>query len=219
LSDPQLQRLFEPFERLGAERHGIEGTGIGLTIVRQLVDRMRGRIEVRSRVGEGTRFDVWLPATELPAPERLPGGTAVPEQGLADGGGDATGAMKLLCIEDNPVNMMLVREVLALRPVVQFQGAELGEQGLELAFAWCPDMVLLDLQLPDMHGFEVLRRLRGEPGLAGLRVVALSANAMPQDVQAALDAGFDDYWTKPIEIDGFLARIDAMVAAGAASRR
>jgi CheY-like chemotaxis protein len=106
-----------------------------------------------------------------------------------------------------------VREVLALRPAVQFQGAELGEQGLGLAFAWRPDVVLPDLQLPDVHGFEVLGRLRAAPGLGRLRVVALSANAMPQDVQAALDAGFDDYWTKPIEIDDFLGRVDALVAA------
>jgi PAS domain S-box-containing protein len=213
LSQAQLQRLFEPFERLGAERRGIEGTGIGLTIVRQLVERMHGRIEVRSRVGEGTCFDVWLPAAE-PASEALPVPPAVdtPRSGLLDAA--PVRPIKLLCIEDNPVNMMLVREVLALRPAVQFQGAELGEQGLELAFAWRPDVVLLDLQLPDVHGFEVLRRLRSTPALAGLRVVALSANAMPQDVEAALAAGFDDYWTKPIEIDGFLGRIDAMIAAG-----
>jgi PAS domain S-box-containing protein len=211
LDAAQLQRLFEPFERLGAELHGIEGTGIGLTIVRQLVERMQGRIEVHSRVGEGTRFDVWLPAADpaLLGAEADRADPGVPPEVAPP----PAGALKLLCIEDNPVNMLLVREVLALRPWVSFQGAELGEQGVALAQSWQPDVVLLDLQLPDVPGTEVLQRVRRMPALNGTRVVALSANAMPQDVQAALDAGFDDYWTKPIEIDDFLGRVDALVAA------
>jgi CheY-like chemotaxis protein len=220
LSPDQIERLFQPFERLGVEREGIEGTGLGLSIVRQLVERLGGRIAVRSEPGEGSEFTVWLPAAALPAASSAPPSAAPP--GAAVPAGEAR--LKLLCIEDNPVNMLLVREMLAMRPAVTLRGAELGLEGLTLARDWHPDVVLLDLQLPDLHGSEVLRLLRADPELAGLHVIALSANAMPEDVQAALAAGFDAYWTKPLDLQLFLQRIDqllerqARLARGPASR-
>lgn len=124
----------------------------------------------------------------------------------------ATGGLRVLCVEDNPVNLQLVRELLALRPAVQLATALDGGSGVRAALAAPPDLVLLDLQLPDIEGIEVMRRLRADPRTAGCRIVALSADAMPDHIETALAAGFDGYWTKPIEFDRFLAGIDALAA-------
>jgi len=124
----------------------------------------------------------------------------------------AAGGLRVLCVEDNPVNLQLVRELLALRPAVRLATAVDGGSGLAAALAELPDLVLLDLQLPDIDGIEVMRRLRADPRTAGCRIVALSADAMPDHIETALAAGFDDYWTKPIEFDQFLSGIDALVA-------
>ncbi len=130
-------------------------------------------------------------------------------------------ALRVLCVEDNPVNLQLVRELLAMRPGVQLRTAETGHEGLQAALAEPPDLLLLDLQLPDLPGLAVMRALRAQPALAGCRIVALSADAMPEHIQAGLAAGFDDYWTKPIQFDHFLAGIDerarqmALLRAGA----
>jgi PAS domain S-box-containing protein len=124
-----------------------------------------------------------------------------------------TGKLRVLYIEDNPVNELLVREMLALRPAVSLASAPDGLSGIALALADPPHLILLDLQLPDMSGIEVLRRLRREPALAICRIVALSANAMPDDVASALSAGFSEYWTKPLNLQRFLADMDALLAA------
>jgi PAS domain S-box-containing protein len=121
-------------------------------------------------------------------------------------------SLHVLCVEDNPVNLLLVRELLALRPAVRLRTAENGASGIAAALAEKPDLLLLDLQLPDFSGHEVMRRLRAEPALAGCRIVALSADAMPSHIEAALEAGFDEYWTKPIQFDHFLAGIDRLAA-------
>jgi len=207
LSVEQLQRLFEPFERLGAEQQDIEGTGIGLTIVRQLVDRMGGEIEVSSQPGVGSEFRVWLPGADAALVQAV----APPQIAPSDPGPQAP-PLAVLCVEDNPVNLMLVRELFALRPSMSLATAADGASGIQLALDAPPDLVLLDLQLPDMNGLDVLKRLRAEGRLDRSRIVALSANAMPADVRAALEAGFDDYWTKPIDIPRFLAGIDALAA-------
>jgi hypothetical protein len=207
---PELaQRIFEPFNRLGAELEGIAGTGIGLTIVRQLTERMGGRIELDSMPGIGSEFRVWLPADEedtRPAPlDELP---ALARPARAAGGQ----RLKLLCIEDHPANLALVRELVALRPQFEFSSMDSGRAGLALALQLKPDVLLLDMQLPDLHGSEVLRALRREPALAHCRVIALSANALPEHIQAALAQGFDDYWTKPLEVGKFLRGLDALLA-------
>ncbi|MDP1649340.1 MAG: response regulator [Rubrivivax sp.] len=125
----------------------------------------------------------------------------------------AAGELHVLCVEDNPVNLQLVRELLALRPRVRLRTAIDGASGIAAALAEPPDLLLLDLQLPDIDGLEVMRRLRADPSLAGCRIVALSADAMTDHVEAALAAGFDDYWTKPIQFERFLAGIDGLAAA------
>jgi CheY-like chemotaxis protein len=125
-------------------------------------------------------------------------------------------ALHVLCVEDNPVNLQLVRELIALRPRVRLSTAEDGLSGVRTALAEPPELVLLDIQLPDIDGLEVMRRLRAQGATAGCRIVALSADAMPERISAALAAGFDDYWTKPIQFDTFLGHLDRMVAAHAA---
>jgi PAS domain S-box-containing protein len=211
LTPEQMHGLFEPFERLGAEREAIAGTGIGLTIVRQLVEKQHGYVEVNSEVGVGSEFRVWLPAADGDGPVAETG--AVDQSAARPAAGHSPAKLRVLCVEDNPVNMLLVRELFALRPAFELQCAEDGQSGIALAQAWRPDVVLLDLQLPDLHGAEVMRRLRAGAGFGPVRFVALSANAMPDDVQAALAQGFDDYWTKPIEVQSFLARLDALAQA------
>ena len=214
LAPEQAAHLFEPFNRLGAEREGIEGSGIGLVLVKSLVERMGGRVSVASAPGRGASFCVSLPAA-VPAPPpidpRPTDGAPAKDSPVSSGAPPARNG-RVLYIEDNAVNMLLVREVVALRPTLEFLGAEDGAQGVRLAFEHHPDLVLIDMQLPDFDGFEVLRRLRAAPATAGLRCVALSANALPEDIARALALGFDDYWTKPIDFTRFLARLDAQFA-------
>ncbi len=126
-------------------------------------------------------------------------------------------SLHILCVEDNPVNLLLVQEVLALRPLVRLRCAEDGHSGVAAALQDPPDVLLLDLQLPDISGHEVFNRLRGLPQMAVCRFIALSADAMPESIEAAQAAGFDDYWTKPIQFDRFLAHIDQMVLQRARS--
>ncbi|HVK32451.1 MAG TPA: ATP-binding protein [Burkholderiaceae bacterium] len=204
----QLQQLFEPFNRLGAERGGVAGTGIGLSIVRALLDGMGGQIEVRSNPGAGSEFTAWLP--------RAPAGAAATIVAAPSGApAPVPPALDVLCIEDNAVNLLLVAQMVALRPRMRLHTAQDGRSGIERALAVRPHVVLLDLQLPDMEGLEVLRRLRHEPALANTRLIALSANALPDDIARARRAGFDDYWTKPIHVDRFLAGLDVLASQAA----
>ena len=220
IDEAALQHAFEPFNRLGAEASSVEGTGIGLAIVKVLVERMGGRVGVRSVLGEGSEFEVGLPAADdlqlaepavvqdaaLAAATRAGANAAVP----AAAAGEPAPA-RLLYIEDNPVNAMLLQELLANRPAVAIEVAEDGRSGVERARATLPDLVLIDMQLPDIDGHAVLQALRCDAKTAGIRCVALSANATPADLQTALDAGFTDYWTKPIEFRHFLDGLSALL--------
>lgn len=123
-------------------------------------------------------------------------------------------AGRLLYIEDNPVNQLVVQELVAQRPQLSLDCADDGAQGLARARELRPDLILLDMQLPDVDGYEVLRRLRLDPLTAAIPCIALSANAMPEDIRRALSAGFADYWTKPIDFKRFLAGLDARFPTG-----
>ena len=204
LSAEQQAHLFEPFNRLGAEREGIEGRGIGLMTVRHLVGLMGGRLQWHSRVGEGSEFRSGCPWPRRLPPRRCRRRCHVQRLPRRDA------PLSALYVEDNAVNVMVVRELVGLRPNVTLHVAADGRSGIEQALRQRPDLVLVDMQLPDMDGHELLRRLRA----LGLRVpiVALSANAMPDAVQRARDAGFDDYWTKPIDVAQFLAGVDRLTA-------
>ncbi len=210
LSAEQCAQLFQPFNRLGAERGAIPGTGIGLAIVHHLVRLMGGDVSVESEPGQGSDFRVTLPAS--PAPDAsdhapLSGYHAEPLDAHAGS------RLQVLYIEDNPVNVLLVQELVALRPDVQLSVAVDGLSGVERARAERPHVVLVDMQLPDIDGFEVLRRLRADALLDGATIVALSANAMPEDVNRARVAGFDDYWTKPIDFNAFLRNLTSLAQA------
>ena len=206
LTTAQLANLFEPFNRFGAESEGIEGTGIGLTIVKALVEGMGGSVAVASTPGEGTAFDVTLPlansaassapSIEAPGSARAPWSEPCRER-----------AGSILYIEDNQVNVLLVEELVKSVAGLGIASEPTGAAGVARARAMQPDLVLIDLQLPDFDGFEVLRRLRAEPGTRGIPCIALSANAMPEDIERGLAAGFADYWTKPIDFPAFLSAL------------
>ncbi len=211
LNAEQRSHLFEPFNRLGIEREGIEGTGIGLAIVKALVDRMQGSIAVSSEPGVGTVFEVSLPQREgvaLTAWRAPP--MPVPANRL-----DLTG--QLLYIEDNPINVMVVEELVASRSGLAIASEPTGERGVARARELRPDLILVDMQLPDFDGFEVLRRLRAQPETQATPCVVLSANAMPEDIARALAAGFAEYWTKPIDFSGFLASLDTLLKRNGAA--
>ena len=220
ITPEQLAHLFEPFNRLGVEREGIEGSGIGLVIVKALVERMGGSVSVASKPQRGARFTVTLPVAADASPlEATPTAAATSQTrmpaAVAPEGAPVAHKGRVLYIEDNAVNVLLVQEIVAQRPGLELSSAVDGEQGVRLALEQRPDLTLVDMQLPDFDGFEVLRRLRAAPGGGALRCIALSANALPEDIARALAAGFADYWTKPIDFKQFLAGLDAAFAANA----
>ncbi len=213
LSPAQLPHLFEPFNRLGrGSSEAIEGTGIGLAIVKALVEHMGGKVQARSTEGVGSVFEICLTAAKAVQARPAAAAVAEPITVPAPLAAPGTALRRLLYIEDNPVNAMIIAELLARRSDVALQVAVDGASGLAKAGATPPDLVLLDMQLPDMDGFEVLRRLRAEPATAAIPCIALSANAMPEDIKRALQAGMAAYWTKPLDFKAFLAALDTFLA-------
>jgi PAS domain S-box-containing protein len=201
LDEQEQAQLFQPFNRLGAERKRIEGSGLGLVIVRELVHAMGGEVQVVSHPGQGSSFSMLLPpaaAGETPAAMRQTA-RAAPEP--------CSAPRQILYIEDEPLNVLLMQEVFRAQPAWTLHVAEEGVLGVEAALRLQPDLTLIDMNLPDIHGMEVLRRLRGHPDTRGLRCVALSADAMEDQIQAARTAGFDDYWTKPIDLNRLLRSV------------
>jgi PAS domain S-box-containing protein len=218
LTAAQLGKLFEPFNRFGAESEGIEGTGVGLTIVRALVHGMGGTIAVASTPGAGTTFDV-----SLPAASGAPAAVALPEPALpSDLPGEEARVERIgqiLYIEDNHVNVLLVEELVKSVGGVAIVSEANGAAGVARARTLRPDLVLIDLQLPDFDGFEVLRRLRADPLTRGIACIALSANAMPEDIERGLAAGFADYWTKPIDFGVFVGALRKLFPAATPTGR
>jgi len=205
MTEEQLAGLFQPFNRLGRERSGVDGTGIGMVLVRQLAELMGGSISVTSEAGVGTVVCLELPVPKIAAPllDRDAAATVPAALGEKRDATDVHLTGLVLYIEDNPVNVLLVEEMLRPWPAVQFVVAEDGESGIRLATELRPDVVLLDMQLPDMTGLEVLKALKQDPTTQGLCVVALSASAMSDEVQLAAEAGAKDYWTKPVDVTAF----------------
>ena len=211
MNDEQLLHLFEPFNRLGRHSEGpggTEGSGIGLAIVKALVERMGGSVHVDSTPGVGSVFELRLAdGTRQPA---APAASALPAQAGAPEAAPAPQRGVLLYIEDNPVNALIISELVARRQDLKLHIAVDGESGVRSALQLQPDLVLLDMQLPDFDGHEVLRRLRLHPQLDQMPVIALSANAMPEDIERALQAGMSDYWTKPLDFAVFTAALDKL---------
>lgn len=198
IAPEHLHRLFEPFDRLGAEHSGVEGTGVGLTLTKHLVDQMGGTVEVASAVGTGTVFVV-----ELAAAAPRPSG----------GDGSATGSpartLRILHVEDDPASGELVRQLLDRRGGVELMRATDGATALTLARRHQPDLVLLDLGLPDVGGETVLAQLRADPTTAGIPVVVVSADATDGQVRRLQTAGAAAYLTKPVAVGQLLALVDA----------
>jgi len=201
LTQEQQSKLFEPFNRLGAQGRGIEGTGIGLVISKKIVELMGGQIGVESMPDKGCTFWIELPYAAEPIPESIPSQKETIAKSIVM---DEISEYKVLYIEDNPANLQLVRQVLEILPEVHFLSAHEPFLGLEIAIEHKPDLILLDINLPGMDGFQVLEKLQHDQSCKNIPVIAVSANAMQTDIQKAKDAGFYEYITKPINVSVFL---------------
>jgi CheY-like chemotaxis protein len=186
----------------------VEGTGIGLAISRRLVEAMHGRIGFVSEVGRGSTFWIELPtATDAGSPKI--------SRSLSDALTPRTqdsASYSLLYIEDNPTNLRLMEHLLSTLPNVTMLSAPTAQLGLDMAVAHLPDVIVLDLSLPVMSGFEVLARLKGTPETRNIPVLALTAAALPRDISRGLAAGFFSYLTKPLDVNAFLGAVDDALA-------
>jgi PAS domain S-box-containing protein len=210
----QMAQLFQPFNRLGQEGGSEEGTGIGLVVAKRLVELMGGVIGVESTIGVGSVF--WIELTAVAEPHlstEVGEGEAVAQMHALRG----TRLHTLLYVEDNPANMKLVEEIIARHPDLRLLTAVNGTGGIETARVSQPDVILMDIHLPGIDGFEALRILRADPVTAQIPVIAISANAIPLDVEMGLKAGFFRYITKPIKVNEFTEALDvALEFAGRA---
>ncbi|MBC7609934.1 MAG: PAS domain S-box protein [Polaromonas sp.] len=211
LSPDKLGHLFQPFNRLGQEAQTEQGTGIGLVMTKRLVELMGGAIGVKSVVGKGSTFWIEMDLTTEKHPAEDPSPTQVKAQ-LAAPATVGAPLQTLLYIEDNPANLLLIESLMEHRPDIQLLSAKNGISGLELALTALPDVILMDINLPGISGAEVLKLLQANPATANIPVMALSANAMPADIEKGLAAGFYRYLTKPIKINAFMATLDDALA-------
>jgi signal transduction histidine kinase/ActR/RegA family two-component response regulator len=216
-----LDRIFDPFERLGAELSAIEGTGIGLPLARAFAEAMGGDLTAASVPDEGSAFTITLPrAADLA--QAPAGGEGVPAPRIAPDNSGRKG-IRVLYIEDNPANIEVVARFLKTRPGIRLQSVTSGQAGLESATRDIPDLILLDLHLPGLHGDEVLRRLRAKPATAGIPVAILSAEASPAIIRRLRAQGVIAYLTKPLDLAELGRLLDSVAAehdrqAGPASR-
>jgi PAS domain S-box-containing protein len=208
LSQEQVAQLFQPFNRLGQETSGTAGNGIGLIVSKQLVALMDGTIGVESKVGVGSLF--WFELTVSNVPELV--SESMDKFGV--NGPDLVVASELplqrtlLYVEDNPSNMLLIEELIDARSYMKLITAIDGLLGVQMALTYLPEVILLDINLPGISGFDALKLLRKEQSTAHIPVIAISANAMPRDIAKGLEAGFFRYLSKPIKIDEFMDAID-----------
>jgi PAS domain S-box-containing protein len=206
IAPEHLGRLFAPFDRLAADISGEEGTGLGLTLSRHLTEAMGGVLDVVSVVGQGSTFTVTLAstnATERPRPN---------ENG--DGSGAAARMVEersILYVEDNLASVTLVEQIMTLRPGITLKSVMQGRLGVDFAREHRPDLILLDMNLPDMSGKEVLSELKIDPRTADISVLMLSADASPGQIQRLMDSGADGYITKPLDLPHFLEEIDRLL--------
>jgi signal transduction histidine kinase/ActR/RegA family two-component response regulator len=208
LSPAQLEQLYQPFNRLGKEKTGEEGTGVGLVVTKQLVELMGGTVGVESTVGTGTMFWIELPSCSAPEPDVT---GALPAAGAAkwDAAAAAPSPLRtLLYVEDNPANLALVEQLIARRKDLKFLMASDANTGLDLARTHQPEVILMDINLPGMSGYDALKILHLDPATGHIPVLAISANAIPRDIQKGIDAGFFRYLTKPIKLDEFADALD-----------
>jgi len=201
----KLARLFTPFDRLGAEQSHVEGTGLGLALCQRLVQAMQGTIGVSSTLNNGSTFWLELPQAESPL-QKLEA-----SQSGATGDTKNEETRRLLYIEDNFSNVTLVEQMLAERPALELMTAMQGRVGLELARKHSPDLILLDLHLPDIPGWQVLAQLKADHLTREIPVVVISADATTPQIKRLISAGARSYLTKPIDIAEFFRVIDEVL--------
>jgi PAS domain S-box-containing protein len=201
----QLAQLFQAFNRLGQEGGAVEGTGIGLVVARRLIELMGGVIGVESTVGAGSVFWFELMSDVVPHLSLEADKAALLAQPYIQPGARL---QTLLYVEDNPANLKLVENIIARRPNLSLLSAVNGSSGIEIARRSQPDVILMDINLPDINGFEALKILHADPTTAHIPIVAISANAMPSDIMKGLRAGFLRYITKPIKVNEFMNALE-----------
>jgi signal transduction histidine kinase/CheY-like chemotaxis protein len=214
MSPAQLAQLFQPFNRLGKETGAEEGTGIGLVVAKRLVELMGGSIGVDSVVGTGSAFWVELGLTDAPALVAAGKGHVAPEHAATASG---TALRTILYVEDNPANLELVEQLVSRRPDLRLLSAADGELGVEFARVYQPAVILMDINLPGISGITALALLQADRSTAHIPVIALSANAVPRDIERAREAGFFDYLTKPIKVGQFMDSLDAALGLAQAA--
>jgi PAS domain S-box-containing protein len=205
ISPEKQKELFKPFERLGAETTEIEGTGIGLAIAKHLIDAMGGNIGVDSKPGKGSTFFVDLVSAEREITAMKP--LSLPTEDVKN---TCPANRTLLYIEDNPANLKLMSKILSRRPDIRMLSAPDGYIGIEVARAYQPDLIFLDINLPGMNGYAVLNSLQTHAETQNIPVVAVSAAAMESDIRKGREAGFHDYLTKPFNISQVLNTINIL---------
>lgn len=205
MSAEQLDSLFQPYNRLGREHSGVEGTGIGLVISRRLSELMDGTLEVHSAPGEGSTFWLRLPAASAPAAAAAAAGETVTDEP------PPYRLRRVHYVEDNETNVEVMRGIMAQRPQVRLEVSTMGLDGLSAIRAKRPDLILLDMQLPDISGLELLRHLKGDETLAEVPVIVVSADATASRMQEALTLGALHYVTKPVNVARFLHLLDEVL--------
>ena len=203
IPEERLTELYQPFNRLDANTTDIEGTGIGLSITQKLIKIMNGDIGVDSQVGQGTVFWIELPVTKAPL-EHIDDLDNEAEALIVD---ENIKQHLVLCIDDNPANLKLIIQILSKIKNVKVMTALEPQLGLDMARLHVPDLILLDINMPHMDGYEVLRQLLMDNRAKHIPVVAVTANAMPIDIKRGLAAGFDDYMTKPLNLEQTIAMV------------
>lgn len=219
MTEDQQAHLFEPFNRLGAEQTGVEGSGIGLVIVKRLLQVMDGDLEVHSTPDEGTRMRCWLPVATAPVLARatLAADESPPlDDAIDDPGGHPR--LEVLYAEDNQINIDLVTEILSLLPWCRLTVAHNGTEALAAVRRRRPDLLLLDMQLGDMSGFDVVRLLDQDVETTGIPRVALSADAMPDTIRRAQAWGFKAYLTKPLDVTQLISTVELLSQEVAVTR-
>jgi PAS domain S-box-containing protein len=205
LSSEQVAQLFEPFNRLGQEAGGEEGTGIGLVVAKRLIELMGGSIGVESTPGVGSTF--WFELISAPDPSISIAGSdeeILTQQPVFR----VSGSHTLLYVEDNPANLMLVQKIIGRFPSLNLLTAVNGNLGIELARTKLPEVILMDINLPGISGIEAMKILHNDPVTAHIPIIAVSANAMPLDIEMGLKAGFFRYLTKPIKVDELIGALN-----------
>lgn len=217
LRPEQVAALFQPFNRLGQESGTEEGTGIGLVVTKRLVELMGGAIGVDSTPGTGTTF--WIDLHTASPVQHLAGNGATSSASSTHPASKDTHQATLLYVEDNPANLRLVEELVRFRTDLRLITAPDGHLGIELATAHLPDLILMDINLPGMSGDEAREVLQTHRKTAHIPIIAVTANAMPRDIQKGIEAGFFRYITKPIDIDEFNEAIDGALKAAEQQRK